>query len=265
VSPLPDFELAGRVLTSRFFLGTAQYPSPHVLEKAIVASGAQVLTVSLKRQLAASGQTKLNGFYEVIQSSGCHLLPNTAGCRTAQEAVTLAQMARELFQTNWIKLEVIGDDYTLQADPFELLIASEQLAQKGFEIFAYCTDDLVLCQRLWHAGCRVLMPWAAPIGSGQGLLNPFALRTLRARLPEAFLVVDAGLRLPSQAAQAMELGFDAVLLNSAVARALDPVGMARAFALAIESGRTGFEAGFIPIQDMAQATTPVAGQPFLLA
>ncbi len=261
-SATSGFELAGRHLNSRFFLGTAQYPSPEVLQEAVAISRAQVLTVSLKRQLAGDGT--LNSFYEAIRQSGCHLLPNTAGCRTAQEAITLACMAREVFETNWIKLEVIGDDYTLQADPFELLTATEQLAKQSFEVFAYCTDDLVLCRRLWEAGCKVLMPWAAPIGSGQGLLNPFALRTLRARLPDAFLVVDAGIGTPSQAAQAMELGFDAVLLNSAVARALDPVTMAKAFALAIESGRLGFEAGLIPAQDLAQPTTPVTGQPFLL-
>ena len=253
-----DIELA-----SRFFLGTAGYPSPQVLQEAIAASGTQVVTVGLKRQLAAGGAP--GDFYAMIRASGAHLLPNTAGCRTAREAVTLAHMARELFGTRWLKLEVVGDDYTLQPDPFELVDAARTLVNDGFEVFPYCTDDLVTCQRLLDAGCEVLMPWGAPIGSGQGLINPFALRTLRARLPGVPLVVDAGIGAPSHAAQAMELGFDAVLLNSAVSQAVDPVRMARAFGLAIEAGRTAFEAGVMAPQDMAVASTPVSGHPFLIA
>jgi len=200
----------------------------------------------------------------VVRSTGVRLLPNTAGCRSAREAVTLAMMSRELLGTHWIKLEVIGDEQTLQPDPYELVQAAEELARNGFEVFPYCTDDLVTCQRLLDAGCRILMPWGAPIGSGQGLLNPWALRTLRARLPHVPLVVDAGLGAPSHAAQAMELGFDAVLLNSAVAQAHDPVKMAGAFRDAIAAGRAGFEAGIIAPQDMAVASTPVTGRPFIL-
>ena len=205
-----------------------------------------------------------NDFYRLIQASGARLWPNTAGCKTAREAVTLARMSRELFATNWIKLEVIGDDYTLQPDPFELVTAARELAAEGFEVFPYCTDDLVTCQRLLDAGCRILMPWGAPIGSGQGLLNPTALRTLRARLPDVPLVVDAGIGSPKDAVEAMELGFDAVLLNSAVAQAHDPVVMARAFRLAIESGRLAYEAGVMARQEMAVPTTPVTGRPFAL-
>jgi thiazole synthase len=262
-------KLGEHELTSRFFIGTALYPSPQVLSDAIAASGAEVVTVSLKRQLGHSGSQGVdsavsNDFYSQIKASGARLLPNTAGCRTAREAVTLAQMAREVFGTNWIKLEVVGDEYTLQPDPFELVVAAETLTREGFEVFPYCTDDLVSCQRLLDVGCRILMPWGAPIGSGQGLINPYALRTLRSRLPEAVLVVDAGIGSPSDAAQAMELGFDAVLLNSAVALAHDPVVMARAFKLAIEAGRLGYEAGVMAKQDMAVATTPVTGQPFVL-
>ena len=252
-------------LTSRFFIGTALYPSPQVLTEAIAASGAEVVTVSLKRQLSqGTAGAASNDFYAHIKKSGARLLPNTAGCRTAREAVTLAHMAREVFGTNWIKLEVVGDEYTLQPDPFELVTAAEQLTKDDFEVFPYCTDDLVSCQRLLDVGCRILMPWGAPIGSGQGLINPYALRTLRSRLPDAVLVVDAGIGSPSDAAQAMELGFDAVLLNSAVALAHDPVVMARAFKLAIEAGRLGYEAGVMAKQDMAVATTPVTGQPFVL-
>jgi thiazole synthase len=257
-----SFNIGGVQLESRFFLGTAGYPSPQTLQQAIAASGAQVVTVGLKRQLATPDAP--NDFFRLIRETGARLLPNTAGCRTAREAVTLAKMARELFGTNWIKLEVVGDEYTLQPDPFELVQAAGELARDGFEVFPYCTDDLVTCQRLLDAGCRILMPWGAPIGSGQGLLNPSALRTLRSRLPDVPLVVDAGIGSPRDAVQAMELGFDAVLLNSAVAQAHDPVTMARAFKLGIEAGRLAWEAGIMARQDMAVATTPVTGRPFLL-
>ena len=190
------------------------------------------------------------------------MLPNTAGCHSAQEAITLAQMAREIFNTPWIKLEVIGDDHTLQPDPFGTLEAARELVREGFAVFAYTTDDLVLAQRLRDAGCAAIMPWAAPIGSGRGVLNPHALATLRARLPDAVLVVDAGLGLPSHAAQVMEMGFDAVLLNTAVAQAADPVRMAQGFALAVAAGRHAFEAGPMPAQLSAQASTPTVGMPF---
>ncbi len=252
----------GTALESRFFLGSAGYPSPQVLTDSIVASGAQVVTVGLKRTLAGAGD---NGFVAGIVNSGVRLLPNTAGCRTAREAITLAHMARELYGTTWIKLEVVGDEHTLQPDPWGTVEAAEQLVRDGFAVFPYCTDDLVTCQRLLDAGCELLMPWGAPIGSGQGLINPFALRTLRARLPGVPLVVDAGIGAPSHAAAAMELGFDAVLLNSAVSQAVDPVRMARAFGLAIEAGRAAFEAGVMAPQDMAVASTPVSGHPFLIA
>ena len=252
-------------LHSRFLLGTAGYPSPKVLHDAIVASQAQIVTVGLKRTLAAAGD---NGHIAMIRlalrETGARLLPNTAGCRTAREAVQLAQMARELYDTAWIKLEVIGDEHTLQPDPFELLTAATQLAREGFVVFPYCTDDLVLCRRLLDAGCPLLMPWGAPIGSGQGLLNPFALRTLRERLPEATLIIDAGVGAPSHAAQALELGFDAVLLHSAVAQAREPVAMAHAFRLAIKAGRTARHAGVMAAQDFAVASTPVGAEPVLL-
>ncbi len=256
------FQLADTPLSSRFLLGTAGYPSPEVLRQAIVAAGCNIVTVGLRRQLAAGALD--NGFIDVIRACGVRLLPNTAGCRSAREAVTLAKMARELLGTHWLKLEVIGDEHTLQPDPVELVEAAALLVRDGFEVFPYCTDDLVTCRRLLDAGCRVLMPWGAPIGSGQGLVNPFALRTLRARLPEVPLVIDAGIGTPAHAAQAMELGYDAVLLNSAVAQAADPPKMARAFRLAIEGARLGYEAGLIAPQDMAVASTPVAARPFTL-
>jgi thiazole synthase len=169
-----------------------------------------------------------------------------------------------MFEANWIKLEVIGDEYTLQPDPFELVEAARTLVRDGFEVLPYCTDDLVSCQRLLDAGCRILMPWGAPIGSGQGLLNPSALRTLRARLPDVTLVVDAGIGSPRDAVQAMELGYDAVLVNTAVSQAKDPVKMAQAFRLGVESGRLAYEAGVMARQEMAVPSTPVTGQPFTL-
>ena len=255
----------GTPLHSRLLLGTAGHPSPTVLEQALQASGTQVVTVGLRRVLAGGGD---NGFIgrllPGLRERGAHLLPNTAGCRTAREAVALAHMARELYGTHWIKLEVVGDEHTLQPDPWGTVEAAAQLTRDGFAVFPYCTDDLVTCQRLLDAGCEVLMPWGAPIGSGQGLINPFALRTLRARLPGVPLIVDAGIGAPSHAAAAMELGFDAVLLNSAVSQAVDPVRMARAFGLAIDAGRAAFEAGVMAPQDMAVASTPVSGHPFLI-
>jgi len=258
---MTSWTLYGTSLASRFLLGTAGYPSPQVLCDAIAASGTQVVTVGLKRTLAAAGD---NGFIDIIRRSGARLLPNTAGCRSAREAVALAHMARELYDTRWIKLEVVGDEHTLQPDPWELLVAAAQLTRDGFDVFPYCTDDVVTCRRLLDAGCQVLMPWGAPIGSGQGLLNPWALRTLREQLPGVPLIVDAGIGAPSHAAQAMELGYDGVLLNSAVAQARDPVAMARAFRLAIDAGQLGHAAGVMAKQDMAVASTPVTGRPFLI-
>jgi len=266
-SELADaWSIGGTPLHSRFLLGTAGYPSPEVLRQAIVASGAQVLTLGLRRTLGTTGQD--NGFVQMIRETAraqdAHLLPNTAGCRSAREAITLAHMARELLDTHWIKLEVVGDEQTLQPDPVELVVAARQLVADGFEVLPYCTDDLVSAQRLVDAGCRILMPWAAPIGSGLGLLNPWALRTLRARLPQITLIVDAGLGAPSHAAAAMELGMDAVLLNSAVSQSREPVRMAAAFRDAVRGGRAGHLAGLMATSDVAVATTPVGGQPFVL-
>ena len=263
-TPKP-FTVHGVTLHSRFFLGSAGYPSPQVLQEALLASGAQVVTVGLRRSHASGGD---NGFVasvrQALRERGGQLLPNTAGCRTATEAVALAHMARELYGTHWIKLEVVGDEHTLQPDPVELVAAAAELTRLGFQVFPYCTDDLVTCRRLLDAGCQVLMPWGAPIGSGQGLLNPWALRTLRERLPGVPLVVDAGIGSPAHAVQALELGLDAVLLNSAVAQARHPVAMAQAFRQAIEAGRLAFEAGVMAPQAMAVASTPVSGHPFLI-
>jgi len=252
--------LAETQIKSRLFIGTAMYPSPQIMVDAIRASRADVVTVSLRRQARESGGQNL--FWESIRELGLHILPNTAGCHTVKEAVTTAQMARELFNTSWVKLEVIGDEYSLQPDPFALLEATRELVAQGFEVFPYCTDDLVLCEKLVEAGCRILMPWGAPIGTGKGLINPYALKQLRQRMRDITLVVDAGIGAPSHAAQAMELGYDAILLNTAVARSPDPVLMARGFAAATEAGRCAFEAGIMPEKDLAQPSTPTVGTPF---
>ena len=251
-------------LSSRFLLGTAGYPSPQVLETAIAVSEAEIVTMGIKRQAANVALGSSNTWWDLIRKTGKRILPNTAGCRTASEAVALAQMAREIFETNWIKLEVVGDDYTLQPDTFELVTAAKQLVDLGFEVFPYCTEDIIVAQRLVDAGCRILMPWAAPIGSGQGIVHREALIRMRDRFPKTTLVVDAGIGAPSHAALAMEIGFDAVLLNSAVAQAQDPVMMAGAFRDAIRAGRAAFKAGVIPPQAFATPSTPVTGQPFTL-
>lgn len=254
------WQIGGKSLNSRLFIGSALYPSPAIMRDAVKASGAEVITASLRRQ-SPDTQGGSN-FWEFIQELGLHILPNTAGCCSAKEAITTAQMAREIFGTHWIKLEVIGDDYNLQPDPFALLEATQELISQGFEVFPYCTDDLVLCQRLVELGCTILMPWGAPIGTGQGLLNPMALKTLRQRLPDIQLLVDAGLGLPSHACQAMELGFDGVLLNSAVALAQDPVAMATGFSQAVSAGRSAYLAGPMPPRDIASPSSPVVGVPF---
>ncbi|MGZ8388801.1 MAG: thiazole synthase [Rhodoplanes sp.] len=246
--------------TSRLLIGTALYPSPAIMQEAVRAAGAEIVTVSLRRESA--GGRMGGAFWSLIRELGVTVLPNTAGCRSVREAVTTAQLARELFDTPWIKLEVIGDDETLQPDAVGLVEAAAILVKEGFEVFPYCTEDLTIALRLRDAGCRVIMPWAAPIGSARGILNRDALTLLRVRLPDVTLVVDAGLGAPSHAADALELGYDAVLLNTAVAKAADPVGMAKAFRLAVEAGRLAFEAGLMGPRDFASPSTPVVGTPF---
>jgi thiazole synthase len=252
--------LADKDIESRLFIGSALYPSPQIMTDAIRASGSDVVTVSLRRQ--QQEQNKQNIFWDCIKELNLNILPNTAGCHSVKEAVTTAQMARELFGTHWIKLEVIGDEYSLQPDPFALLEATRELIAQGFEVFPYCTDDLVLCEKLVAAGCRILMPWGAPIGTGKGLINPYALKNLRQRMPDITLVVDAGIGAPSHAAQALELGYDAVLLNTAIAQSPNPVTMARGFKAAVEAGRCAYEAGIMPEKDLAQPSTPTLGTPF---
>jgi len=255
-------DIYGERFKSRLLLGTAQYPSPATLRQAVEASSAEIVTVSLRRESARmrAGQ----GFWELIEDLGVRVLPNTAGCRTAKEAVATAEMARELFGTPWIKLEVIANDDTLQPELFGLVEAATILVADGFKVLPYTTEDLSAAEKLAGAGCTVLMPWASPIGSARGLINRDGLKTLRAYFPETTLIIDAGIGAPSHAARAMELGFDAVLLNSAVAQARAPVPMANAFRLAIEAGRAAWCAGVMAPQDFAVASTPVGGEPVLL-
>jgi thiazole synthase len=250
----------GSEIASRLMLGTAQYPSPAVLAEAFRRSRAGIATVSLRREGTGGAG---GAFWQLIRGLGIPILPNTAGCHSVREAVTTAQMAREIFGTDWIKLEVIGHPDTLQPDPFGLVEAARILSQDGFKVFPYTTEDGVLAGRLLDAGCEVLMPWGAPIGTGRGLNNPYGLRTLRAQFPDIPMVVDAGLGLPSHAAAAMEMGFDAILLNTAVAKAGDPAAMAEGFARAIKAGRLGFEADPITPGDTAAPSTPVIGMAVL--
>lgn len=250
----------GQTVPSRLMLGTALYPSPAVLAESVRASGAGIVTVSLRREQARGRNGER--FLGFIADLGVRVLPNTAGCHTAREAITTAQMARELFATDWIKLEVIANDDTLQPEVFGLVEAADALTKDGFKVFPYTTEDLSVAERLLRAGCEVLMPWGSPIGSGRGLNNAYGLRLLRAFIPGVPLVVDAGLGAPSHAAAAMELGYDACLVNTAVAKAADPAAMAHAFAGAIEAGRTAYLAGLMEPRDLAQPSTSVAGTPF---
>jgi thiazole synthase len=251
----------GTEIESRMMLGTALYPSPAILADAFQRSRAGIATVSVRRE--AGSDKAGQAFWDLIKDLDVALLPNTAGCHSVREAVTTAHMARELFDTPWIKLEVIGHADTLQPDIFGLVEAARILSEDGFQVFPYCTEDLVLCEKLVEAGCQVLMPWGAPIGTGLGLNNIYGLRTLRAHFPDIPLVVDAGLGRPSQAAHAMELGYDAVLLNTAVAKAGDPAVMAEAFAKAVEAGAAAYAADPMEPRDMAAPSTPVLGKAFL--
>ncbi|MEM1365014.1 MAG: thiazole synthase [Pseudomonadota bacterium] len=252
----------GQALANRLLLGTAQYPSPAILADAVKQSAVDMVTVSLRRESGA--QRAGQAFWQLIKELGVSVLPNTAGCHTVKEAVTTAHMAREVFGTKSIKLEVIGEDDTLQPDVFGLVEAARILTDDGFEVWPYTTQDLIVGGKLLDAGCEVLMPWGAPIGSGQGLNDVFGLRAMRAHFPDVPLVVDAGLGLPSHASQAMELGYDAVLLNTAVAKAGDPVAMAIAFADATRAGQAAHQAGPMEVRDMAEPSTPVMGKAFLL-
>jgi thiazole synthase len=252
------FRLAGEVFRSRLLLGTGGAPSLDVLDRAIRASGTQLVTVALRRVDPASSGSLL----DVVERAGVRLLPNTAGCRTAREAVTTARLAREAFETDWVKLEVIGDEDTLLPDPIELLDAAEQLVLDGFSVLAYTNDDPVVARRLADAGCAAVMPLGSPIGSGLGIRNPHNIELIREQV-QVPVVLDAGIGTASDATLAMELGCDAVLLASAVTRARDPESMALAMRHAVEAGRLARQAGRIPRRRHAQASTSPEGLPEL--
>ncbi|WP_027487626.1 thiazole synthase [Allorhizobium undicola] len=250
--------LYDRQVSSRLLLGTARYPSPAILADAVRRSATEIVTVSLRREMA--GGKAGGAFFELIGDLGVHILPNTAGCHSVSEAVLTAKMAREVFATNWIKLELIGHHDTLQPDVFQLVEAAKILCDEGFDVFPYTTDDLVVGERLLRAGCKLLMPWCAPIGSAMGPQNVAALKSMRAEFADVPLIIDAGIGRPSHAAQVMELGYDAVLLNTAVANAGDPALMAEAFARSIHAGHLAFQAGPLEPRDMAVPSTPVIGK-----
>jgi thiazole synthase len=251
----------GVKLKSQMMLGTAQYPSPAILSSCFEKSKASVATVSLRRE--SSSFKSGNSFWSIIKDLNVKILPNTAGCHTVKEAVTTAHMAREVFDTKWIKLEVVGEEDTLQPDVFGLVEAAKILTEDGFEVFPYTTEDLVVADKLLNSGCKVLMPWGSPIGSGQGLNNIFGLKALRSHFPDIPMVIDAGIGLPSHATKAMELGFDAILLNTAIAKAGDPVIMSEAFSNAIIAGTLGRNADPMEPRDMANPSTPIFGKAFL--
>ena len=247
------FVIAGETLPSRLLIGTAGYPNQRIMADAVAASGAAIVTVSIRRiNLRGQGSDTVN----LLQ--GYRLLPNTAGCETARDAILTAQLAREALGVNWIKVEVIGDRETLYPDASELLEATRELVDDGFVVLPYCSDDPVLCQRLADAGAAAVMPMGSLIGSGMGVANPANLEVIcrRAQVP---VIVDAGIGTASDAVIAMELGASGVLLNTAVAKADDPVAMAHAMRLAVESGRYAHRAGRIPRRGRAEPSSPQLG------
>jgi thiazole synthase len=250
--------IAGAELRSRLILGSGGFRSLEWFERAMRASGAELITVALRRVEQAPG-----GLYEAIERAGCRVLPNTAGCYTARDAVATARLAREAFETDWVKLEVIGDRRTLLPDAVELLRAAETLVGEGFIVLPYTTDDAVLARRLEEVGCAAVMPLGSPIGSGLGIRNPSAIAMLREAVAVP-VILDAGIGTASDAAQAMELGCDGVLSATAIARARDPERMATALRLAVEAGRGARAAGRVPrVEHVAQASTQDAGFPDL--
>jgi len=259
----PPLQIGGRSFRSRLMTGTGKYPSLAVMQASLVASGCEIVTVAVRRvQSQAPGH---GGLMEAIDWSRIWMLPNTAGCATAEEAIRVARLGRELAKlagqedNTFVKLEVIPDSRHLLPDPFGTLEAAEQLVKEGFTVLPYINADPLLARRLEEAGCATVMPLGSPIGSGQGIRNAanIALIIENARVP---VVVDAGIGVPSEAAQAMEMGADALLINSAIALAGDPASMARAMALACEAGRTAFRAGRLPVRIEASASSPLEGR-----
>ncbi|MBA3438158.1 MAG: thiazole synthase [Thermoleophilaceae bacterium] len=251
---MPGFEIAGRTFASRLIIGTGGFRSLDVVAEAVEASGADMATVAMRRVDPSTRGSLL----EVLDRQGCFVVPNTAGCFTARDAVATARLAREALETDWVKLEVIGDDKTLLPDAPELLDAAETLVGEGFTVLPYTNDDPVLAQRLEDAGCAAVMPLGSPIGSGMGIANPYNLRLIveQARVP---VILDAGIGTASDAALAMEAGCDGVLLASAITRAEDPRAMATAMRKAVEAGWEARHAGRIPRRLYGEASSPVEG------
>jgi thiazole synthase len=247
--------IAGRAFGSRLIMGTGGAPSLEILEQALIASGTELTTVAMRR---VDPQAARGSVLDLLRDLGIAVLPNTAGCRTAGEALLTARLAREALDTDWVKLEVIGDERTLLPDPVELLAAAELLVADGFVVLPYTNDDPIVARRLEQAGCAAVMPLGSPIGSGLGIRNPHNIRLIvqDAGVP---VVLDAGIGTASDAALAMELGCDAVLLASAVTRAADPAAMAAAMRHAVLAGRLAHGAGRIPIRTRAEASSPVTG------
>ncbi len=247
--------IAGKEFQSRLLVGTAKYPNQQILLDALATSGTEIVTVAIRRVAPANHAENL---YDLLRGK-YHLLPNTAGCYTARDAVLTAQLAREALQTNWIKLEVIGDDDTLLPDVEQLLPAASELVRDGFIVLAYTNDDPITAMKLQDIGCAAVMPLASPIGSGAGIRNPYNLEIIRARLTVP-MIVDAGIGTASDAALAMELGCDAVLLNTAISGAKNPVQMAKAMRLGVEGGRAAYLAGRIPKKLLADPSSPMIGR-----
>jgi thiazole synthase len=252
--------IAGRVLRSRLLLGTGGFPSLELMAAAIAASASELVTVALRRVGVAGGSPQGTSLVDVLSGTGVQLLPNTAGCHTARDAVITARLAREAFATDWIKLEVIGDEDTLLPDASELLRAAEELVDEGFVVLPYTTDDPVLARRLADIGCAAVMPLGSPIGSGMGIRNPYNIALIREAVAVP-VILDAGIGTASDAALAMELGCDGVMAASAISRAQDPVQMARAMRDAVSAGRLARSAGRIPRRRYANASTPDEGLP----
>jgi thiazole synthase len=254
---MDHLEIAGQKFKSRLILGTSRYPNPLTMLESLEASGTELITLSIRR-LNLKTTNGEESVLSLIDRNKYFLLPNTAGCYTAKDALLTAQLAREALGTSWIKLEVIGDEETLFPDVPELLKAAEQLISEGFTVLPYCNDDPITCKKLADMGCAAVMPLAAPIGSGMGIRNPYNLQIIREMI-DIPMIVDAGVGTASDAAFAMELGVDGILMNSAVAQAEHPVMMAKAMRLAVEAGRLAYKAGRIPRKLYANASSPVEG------
>jgi thiazole synthase len=256
-SPDSSLVIAGRTFSSRLLMGTGQYRSLDMMMRAMQASGAEIVTVAIRR--VDLGELNGESTLSVLRDGGWFLLPNTAGCFTARDAIMTAELAREALETEWVKLEVIGDDETLLPDTDELLKAAAELVRRGFKVLPYTNDDPIVAKKLRDVGCVAVMPLGSPIGSGMGIRNPYNLRIIREQITDVPVILDAGIGTASDAALAMELGCDAVLLSSAVSAAERPVQMAEAMRLAVEGGRLAYLAGRMPRRLYAKASSPLDG------